>query len=139
MVLPPLCRRVTPKAGPTPINLTIHAPFLTNLFTWIGIAFCITQSAFCSRRNAASSARACNGKRDCVVANLFKVFDEKQDLSAGDDIMRVLAHIRDLADNGVASTPKFPGFLHLSEFGVARTGRCSSGAMLSRGFSRMTA
>jgi hypothetical protein len=74
-----------------------------------------------------------------VVANLFKVFDEKQDLSAGDDIMRVLAHIRDLADNGVASTPKFPGFLHLSEFGVARTGRCSSGAMLSRGFSRMTA
>jgi hypothetical protein len=45
MVLPPFCIRVTAKAGPTPINLTIHAPFLTNLFTWIGIAFCITQSA----------------------------------------------------------------------------------------------
>ena len=24
MVLPPFCRRVTPKADPTPINLTIH-------------------------------------------------------------------------------------------------------------------
>ena len=45
MVLPPFCRRVTAKAGPTPINLTIHAPFLTNLFTWIGIAFCITKLA----------------------------------------------------------------------------------------------
>jgi hypothetical protein len=74
-----------------------------------------------------------------VVANLFKVFDAKQDLSAGDDIMRVLAQIRDHADNGVASTPRSSGFLHLSEFEVARTGRCSSGAMLSRGFSRMIA
>jgi hypothetical protein len=36
---------MTAKAGPTPINLMIHAPFLTNLFTWIGIAFCIAQSA----------------------------------------------------------------------------------------------
>jgi len=36
---------MTAKAGPTPINLMIHASFLTNLFTWIGIAFCITQSA----------------------------------------------------------------------------------------------
>jgi hypothetical protein len=38
MVLPPFCRRVTAKADPTPINVTIHAPCLTNLFTWIGIA-----------------------------------------------------------------------------------------------------
>jgi hypothetical protein len=53
--------------------------------------------------------RECNGKRDCVVANLFNVFDAKQDLSAGDD---------DHAENGVASTPK------------SLTGRCSSGAML---------
>ena len=29
----------------------------------------------------------------CVVANPFKVLDAKQDLSAGEDIMRVLAHM----------------------------------------------
>ena len=50
MVLSPVCRRVTPKAGPTPINLTIHATFLTNLFTWIGIAFCITQTGIGEQR-----------------------------------------------------------------------------------------
>jgi CBS domain containing-hemolysin-like protein len=30
-----------------------HAPFLTSLFTWIGIAFCITQSAIFSGLNLA--------------------------------------------------------------------------------------
>ena len=49
-----------------------------------------------------------------TVVNLFKVFDAKQDLNTGDDIMRVLTHIRDLADNGVAGTRKSPCFLHLS-------------------------
>ena len=39
MVLPPFCRRVTPKAGSAPIDLMIHAPFLTILFASIGIAF----------------------------------------------------------------------------------------------------
>jgi hypothetical protein len=54
-----------------------------------------------------------------VVVNLFKVFDAKQDLNTGDDIMRVLTHIRDLADNDVAGTRKSPCFLHLSaSFGV---------------------
>ena len=57
-----------------------------------------------------------------MVANPFEVLDAKQDLNAGDDIMRVLTHMRDLAGNGVASTRKSPCFLHLSEFGVARTG-----------------
>jgi hypothetical protein len=57
-----------------------------------------------------------------VVANPFKVFDAKQDLNAGDDIMRVLTHMRDLAENGVASARKSPCFLHLSVFGVAITG-----------------
>jgi len=54
-----------------------------------------------------------------VVVNLFKVFDAKQDLNTGDDIMRILTHIRDLADNDVAGTRKSPCFLHLfSPFGV---------------------
>jgi hypothetical protein len=30
--------------------------------------------------------RECNGKRDCLVANLFKVFDTKQDLSTGNEL-----------------------------------------------------
>jgi hypothetical protein len=35
--------------------------------------------------------------------------------------MRVLTHMRDLAENGVANTRKSPCILHLSVFGVART------------------
>jgi hypothetical protein len=94
MVLPPFCRRVTPKAGPTPINLTIHAPFKRTYSPGSALHFASRNRPLCSRRNAASSARECNGKRDCVVANPFKVFDAKQDLNAGDDIMRVLTHQR---------------------------------------------
>ena len=57
-----------------------------------------------------------------MVANPFKILDAKQDLNAGDDIVRVLTHMRDLAENGAANTRKSPCFLHLSEFGEARTG-----------------
>ena len=73
----------------------IHAPFLSELFTWIGIAFCITQSAIFSGLNLAIfsvsklrlKVEAAGGNRNAaLVLDLRR--DTKDMRELGDDGMR---------------------------------------------------